>query len=1180
MSFRKIAVQLLIVLNFVTAIPAAHSQQGNLRGPKNTTPRYSEPQRQPQQQQQQPPTRRVTQSGTYGPIVSSDTLWQIAQNYRPNNSLSIYQVMQAIYELNPTAFDQQNLNLLKDGSILIMPQESYISGINTKQAQDRSERDTQNLPSSTSNQLKQQVTSAAFDQTKELLEQKLGAIDKAQNRQFIAIRKQFAESINGVQSILDENKNLFERLDKVNADINEMRSEEEKKSLQMNQMGKSIEELLEKSRQDDAEKAALLAQTETSLLDNPITLILLFTLPVLLILVGFAYWMIKRNSPSVVQSEDDDIEDISLDPLTAEMDDLSDALSAELSGESSDELEDDSLFGDDDLLDDVLSEELEESLDDALEDSIEEPLLDGPELFDELGDDELEEEFEVGADVVEQDDLDSLFDEDDDLLAEVDNVISADMTDDSVDDLLTEVQESDVSADMLIEEDDQVVANIDDKEYKEDDSLLTTVEVDDKATTHSIVDEQEQPEISIDDLLNIPEEDVIENPFIDDSKEINEEVLQDIDKEISSQNTDLDSVTGTLLDELEQVEQMRSMLPDDDDDDDDDDDEEEEEEEEDEDEDEKSQLDIQKLDHLAQQIDEDLLADDLSTQGTDDSVEVDMSDILNETIQSEGSDDLVQSEPAVETKASVESATVVEAKESIEPEPAVETKASVQPEQAEVSVEPEPAVEAKESIEPEPAVEAEASVEPEPNVEAQAIVEPVQPEQAEEPAEPEPDVESDEPESNVETEEPVVETDGLAEPEPDVEAEALVEPEPDVEAEALAEPEPEPDVEAEALAEPEPDVEAEALAEPEQDVEAEALAEPEPDVEAQASVEPEPDVEAEALAEPEPDVEAETLAESEQDVDNNIDEDDWFDTETNADQEFDVPNGSNSVLDEDQLDKALEDFENEELDEVLENTTSNAATTINPLDDLAFSADDFIAKEYRSEPAPLPTLDGIESIGGSDDSDDSDDSEDFDDSELENAFNENVDDLSLESPQNSNDGLDDLPGLGDWLDEGEAKPDKQTKDTIEALEESSFDEMLESIDFDDDLSVAEENDTGFDIATLLDETAQNTDVNDPDTEDFLDVEALLNESLSAESEDEIDTALNLEFPLEPFINEQDNLKMIDVDADDGLGAKLDLAHAYIEIGEEESAKELLDEILNKGSAEQITAVKTILDKLN
>ena len=142
--------------------------------------------------------------------------------------------------------------------------------------------------------------------------------------------------------------------------------------------------------------------------------------------------------------------------------------------------------------------------------------------------------------------------------------------------------------------------------------------------------------------------------------------------------------------------------------------------------------------------------------------------------------------------------------------------------------------------------------------------------------------------------------------------------------------------------------------------------------------------------------------------------------------------------------------------------------------------------------------------------------------------------------------------------------------------------MLESIDLDDDLDVVADDDTGFDIAALLDESPQSekSDVNERDTEDFLDVEALLNESVGAESDDEIDKALDLDVPLEPFVNEFDNLEMIDVDADDGLGAKLDLAHAYIEIGEEESAKELLDEILQKGSAEQVAAAKKVLDKLD
>ena len=289
--------------------------------------------------------------------------------------------------------------------------------------------------------------------------------------------------------------------------------------------------------------------------------------------------------------------------------------------------------------------------------------------------------------------------------------------------------------------------------------------------------------------------------------------------------------------------------------------------------------------------------------------------------------------------------------------------------------------------------------------------------------------------------------------------------------------------------------------------------------------------------------------------------------------EFDAPASKDSTLDEDQLEKALEDFEKEELDEVLEDLTSNESASISSLDDLEFSADDFVTKEQKTEPAPTtsPTSDEVESI------------DEFDDSELESAFDETTD----ESAQSSSDELDDLPGLGDWLGDDDVKSNKQAAtnddaDVIDELEDSSFDEMLESIDLDEDTIATEEDDTGFDIAALLDETTleEDTDLEQQDSEDFLDVEALLNESDDAESDDEWDRALDLDVPLEPFVSEQDGLQMIDVDADDGLGAKLDLAHAYIEIGEEESAKELLDEILQKGSEEQITAAKKVLDKLD
>uniref|UniRef100_UPI0030D9D8F7 FimV/HubP family polar landmark protein n=1 Tax=uncultured Paraglaciecola sp. TaxID=1765024 RepID=UPI0030D9D8F7 len=685
MNLRKIALQLFIMLNFVTAVYAADFQQVQLKGPKNASDQYS---------------------GTiYGPIESSDTLWQISKRYRQNSGLSIYQVMQAIYELNPDAFEQQNINLLKDGSILKLPSERYIARVSTQQARQKAELDSQNLQGNSSttgtlNSQQQAASNAAtLDETKELIEQKLGAIDEAQNRQFMAIRKQFAESISSVQSILDENKRLFERLDKVNTDIDEMRGQEQQKSLQMEQMGESIEELLEKSRLEDAKKAAQMADQGTSWLNNPITLILLFTLPVLLVLAAFAYWMIKRKESVAVIDEEDDIDDLSLDPLTAEMDDLSDALSAELSADDSDELDNDNLFGDDDILDDVLAEELEESLDDALGDSIEEPLIDDSEIFDELGDDDLDglldEEFEVGAEVVEQDDLDSLFDEDDDdeLLSEVDEAMPTDPNDD----LLAKVPDNDDNSDpenMLVEEDEQQVdAEVDDIEYEED--TESTEETEDESLLAPVDVDEEPPEISIDELLDEPEEKNTTTPLLDDSDDINEEVLQNLDKEIVSQNEELDNVTGSLIEELEQVEQMRSMMPDED--------------EELADSVDEPQLDIQKFDGLEEEIDDHILADDFDAEdesnavddfGTvddidaDEDVEIDISEVLDDAVHSEVDEPV---DTGLQAEAEVldepESAEITE--EVVEPELA----GTAEDDTAEEPVEIEPADVAEEPVE-------------------------------------------------------------------------------------------------------------------------------------------------------------------------------------------------------------------------------------------------------------------------------------------------------------------------------------------------------------------------------------------------------------------------------------------------------------------------------------------------
>ncbi|WP_018405664.1 FimV/HubP family polar landmark protein [Marinobacter gelidimuriae] len=63
----------------------------------------------------------LASGNAYGPTTSSDTLWSIATRMRPNNSVSVQQVMLAIQDLNPDAFIGGNINRLKRGEVLRAP---------------------------------------------------------------------------------------------------------------------------------------------------------------------------------------------------------------------------------------------------------------------------------------------------------------------------------------------------------------------------------------------------------------------------------------------------------------------------------------------------------------------------------------------------------------------------------------------------------------------------------------------------------------------------------------------------------------------------------------------------------------------------------------------------------------------------------------------------------------------------------------------------------------------------------------------------------------------------------------------------------------------------------------------------------------------------------------------------
>ncbi len=71
----------------------------------------------------------------YGPVEEGDTLWRIAAEHRPDDSVTIAQTMLAIKELNPHAFADDNVNDLLSGWWLRLPDREQVEAISASEAQ-------------------------------------------------------------------------------------------------------------------------------------------------------------------------------------------------------------------------------------------------------------------------------------------------------------------------------------------------------------------------------------------------------------------------------------------------------------------------------------------------------------------------------------------------------------------------------------------------------------------------------------------------------------------------------------------------------------------------------------------------------------------------------------------------------------------------------------------------------------------------------------------------------------------------------------------------------------------------------------------------------------------------------------------------------------------------------------
>jgi pilus assembly protein FimV len=282
-------------------------------------------------------------------------------------------------------------------------------------------------------------------------------------------------------------------------------------------------------------------------------------------------------------------------------------------------------------------------------------------------------------------------------------------------------------------------------------------------------------------------------------------------------------------------------------------------------------------------------------------------------------------------------------------------------------------------------------------------------------------------------------------------------------------------------------------------------------------------------------------------------------------------NSTDSALDADSEDGSAPEVDEEvsalvtseeDLDDLLESN----ALEMEPSTDAVKEIDDIVVDELS-----------VESIDSSDDDLAETDVEPEID-EIENTLN----DLSVDEPIEANTEqtpeleIDDLEALDvdDLTSEllAETNVDDQQTEELPSLNLDDLETELPNIDADDDLLAKQISDVAFNEEVELPTVSE-------EDEDFIDIETLL-ENSGGTDKDEPYTELDLDLGLEEFPDVVELQENVDIDDDEnGVGAQLDLARAYLEIDDKAAAKDILLSVVDNSNGKQRTEIDKLLSRL-
>ncbi|MES9925497.1 MAG: FimV/HubP family polar landmark protein [Candidatus Thiodiazotropha endolucinida] len=139
----------------------------------------------------------------YGPVQPNDNLWNIAKGMQRSDE-SVEQVMMALQRHNPSAFINNNVNNLKVGKILRLPEDSGVTSISKREARDEFLAQTRAWQAGRTDDARRPVVSKKPTETEAKEEDRLRLISAKPGEGEAAEREGMAESESEINRLKDE----------------------------------------------------------------------------------------------------------------------------------------------------------------------------------------------------------------------------------------------------------------------------------------------------------------------------------------------------------------------------------------------------------------------------------------------------------------------------------------------------------------------------------------------------------------------------------------------------------------------------------------------------------------------------------------------------------------------------------------------------------------------------------------------------------------------------------------------------------------------------------------------------------------------------------------------------------------------------------------------------------------